>query len=145
MRIAQAVNVWPRIERPRERSVALPESSGPLPLPQVHFFAKRVTQSLSRLAAQMERVAVFDFGEEGALQAATASMGSMDPGDAAPNPGKGLQWVQATSLLTEVAAIGRSFALMSLNLRSFERCGAAEGPPGDGQGGRSEPGNLGNG
>ncbi len=97
---------------------------------QVHFFAKRVTQSLSRLAAQMERVAVFDFGEESSLDATNASLGSVEVGNGAPGAGHALRWVQATSLLTEVAAIGRSFALMSLNLRSFERCVATQSPPG---------------
>jgi hypothetical protein len=94
------------------------------PPSQVHFLATRVTQSLSRLAAQMERVAVFDFGEgpDASRQCTAASIGSMELGPGAPDQGR--QWVQATSLLTEVAAIGRSFALMSLNLRSFERCAA---------------------
>ncbi len=100
----------------------------------MHFFATRLTRSLARLAAKMERVAAFDFeapvdtGRSGRLlSVSAASLGSeadMDAGGGAEEeeePVWAWRWVQATSLLTEVAAIGRSFALMSLNLRSFER------------------------
>ena len=73
----------------------------------MHFFAVRVTRSLSRLAAQMERVAAFDFADDDAGAAGpAASRGSEDMGSAAAAAaaGGGHRWVQATSLLTEVRA-----------------------------------------
>ena len=100
----------------------------------------RVTKSLSRLAAQMERVAVFDFDfHDPTHGSGSADIGNTELGMAAHSNTEfdgwskragpqgnvresGWRWVQGTSLLTEVAAIGRSFSLMSLNLRSFERC-----------------------
>ena len=105
------------------------------PRPQVHFFAVKVTQSLSRLATQMERVAVFDFSMDDLAghkaepdgSVANQSDSALEEGLSRGRPGssssgdRGGRWVQATSLLTEVAAMGRSFSLMSLNLRSFER------------------------
>ena len=64
---------------------------------QVHFFAARVTKSLSRLASQMERVAVFDFDADETAGSSLVSADLDGAGgelDSIGRGGGGQRWVQ---------------------------------------------------